>query len=142
MGLLRKNGTGSYKLIFRVYDPVLVGKKVEVGLSTNHPDEARYRAMIVMRALHLAGLAATPSMNVAIVATGKDGEELSCAVNQNWIEERILSCRHEMLKQVRDARIRELEGKLREVRSKRDHLRRRLYDTEKRLETAQRKEAA
>lgn len=140
MGLLRKNGTGSYKLIFRVYDPALVGKKVEVGLSTKHPDEALYRAMIVMRALHLAGLASTPSLNVAIVATGKDGEEQSCAVNQGWIEARILSCRHEMLKQVRDARIRELEGKLREVRGQRELLREKLYRAVKKQQTTTSKE--
>ena len=140
MGLLRQNTTGSYKLIFRVYDPVRIGKKVEVGLSTKHPDEARYRAMIVMRALHLAGLASTPSLNVAIVATDKDGEEQSCAVNQEWIEERILSCRHEMMEQVRDERIRELEDKLREVRRQRESFRKRIYKAEKKQHTTTSKE--
>lgn len=142
MGLLRQNTTGSYKLIFRVYDPVRVGKKIEVGLSTKHPDEAKYRAMVVMRALHLAGLALTPSLNVAIVATDKDGEEQSCAVNQEWIEERILSCRHEMLEQAKDDRIRELERQLRKVRAQKELFRDKLYRALKKQQATPSKETA
>lgn len=142
MGLLRQNTTGSYKLIFRVYDPVRVGKKIEVGLSTKHPDEAKYRAMVVMRALHLSGLALTPSLNVAIVATGKDGEEQSCAVNQEWIDRQIYSCYCQLLEQAKDDRIRELERQLRKVRAQKELFRDKLYRALKKQQATPSKETA
>lgn len=126
MGLLRQNTTGSYKLIVTTYNETQVGRKIELGLSTKYPEEARYRALIVLRALHLAGLTLNPALRVAVAATDREGGERMCDVSGDWLDDRILSCRRQMLEQVRNDRISELEARVRKLHVQNCHLKAKL----------------
>ena len=109
MGLLRKNKTGSYKLIFRTYDKKMVGEKIEVGLGTKNAVEAKARAMITLRALHLAGLAQSPTLNIAVVADN----DANLAVDSDWVEDQIASSYYSYRMQSR----RDIADQLREITS-------------------------
>ena len=107
MGLLRKNETGSYKLIFRTYNAKTIGDKIEVGLGTKNAVEAKARAMITLRALHLAGLTQSPTLNIAVVADN----DASLAVDSDWIEQQITSSYYSIRMQSR----RDIADQLREI---------------------------
>lgn len=107
MGLLRKNETGSYKLIFRTYSKKHVGDKIEVGLGTKNPVEAKARAMITLRALHLAGLTQSPTLNIAVVADN----DANLAVDSDWVEDQITSSYYSYRVQSR----RDIADQLREI---------------------------